>query len=191
MNWNLLTPKEAMDWVIVGAFTVLFFFTLLSMTGWIRIPEDFRKHLFKILICEIVTAGFYIFYVGRPQPCPDFGGEWSYTCSPTNQQWGGTCQFTPKDGGLFVDGSREWEMSDGKKQPLSPPAHWESLWASYAEGHVGYHYKLTKNGVEGFAEGSVILSEDQKKPVLIKGNFWVLPPGTAIYGEMEITKKTK
>jgi hypothetical protein len=93
-----------------------------------------------------------------------------------------------------MHGKRTWmakkQGSDWQKTILEAPYSWESSWGTFLgddELRYGYSIQVLEMVIQGYGFLNIKSFQD-KKPAIIEGNFYQLPPGNPFYGSEKYTR---
>lgn len=199
---NIHDAHLAIVWVVIGAFVITFFVTILALCNKIAIPRPYLRALFVKMLLEVIAAGFFLFYTGfKKAPTVDISGEWKYRCSAhgTNYQHGGICTIRMKDS-VFgeewtLSGQRLWTRAwtDSKTNDtiIKPSFHWSTSWGQITgDDNLKFTYTIeTSEGtIQGFCTG--VIRSENGRPNFIRGNFYQLPPYRPLFGGLEFQRMT-
>ena len=194
--------------ILFYAFLLIFLATavliLLSLAGYLPgLDAAYKKALFTMLIVEVIAGifGFWKSLTAFSDP-PDVSGEWDYECTREGgeRRHGGTCRIDVKKGPLgwefTISGKRTWlaRKVDGQWKPeeLGVQFFWENTWGTFTGSDaLRYAYSINVGGslVQGYGWASIKRNGD-KKPMVLEGNFYQLPPHDPFYGEQRYTRRS-
>jgi hypothetical protein len=195
--------------ILFGAFLLIFLATaavvILSLVGLVNIEDSYEKALFGALILEVVGCIITLWKQLNSSSSnpPDISGEWEYECTRDDItcKHGGYCSITVNNStfgwefSMHAKRTRMEKKKDGdwQKTILEAPYAWDSSWGAFLgddELRYGYSIQVPEMVIQGYGFLNITSFQD-KKPSIIEGNFYQLPPGNPFYGSERYTRINK